>query len=721
MADERPDVEDKEVAPDSSASDLIKRFQKEANSQFERFRSQRTMNEIMWKVADYMYKAAQNRSITQYEKQKGANLQDFTDSPSTEIAQSGSTLFHRQVRQLASQGAAIQFSRDVPFKYNPIINDDNPDSFEKGDEMANQLNVLAKWTMKHDKFNKKSIEFWHQIFKIGNVPVIMRQVVKRGKRKVRFPLMQTMQDPITGEVTSNIVGYEERDEEFTVENYPSIEILPTEIVYCDMYIGSIQGQNTIVIPTLHNYSELMDGARAGWYDEEVVEELAGGNNWGKYRWDGVSGEPLTRFKLANMEAIAGDSYTGQFLTWDVFMRAPITDGKWDDKAEPKIWWATFVGNSISNSLCIRLEENPDPDGEFPIEMIHCLPDDPDLLYHVSPAQVVRSNYSVECTLKNQAIDNCTLVNRPPLMIQEGAVRGRDMEFTPGKVFKVDDVDRSMKEFLVRDTTQITTNFLNYIRDDTMSALATDKPFMGEAFGARTSATEASNTYKNSVQPHMISIRYVLEQYLGFYAKKLKSHWQNFADPQQVVRITGEPQYQVIRPAGIYGEFDVEVDIVDEYEDDIVEAQKINEAIRMVGQNPQFMSVIDPTELMRDWFKRYKFNYGKIVTGRMDKDAEVMARNENLTMLGGVYVSPLPGQNHNVHLSEHKGERLRYKGLEEQYPQAALLDQHIAQTEFLIQQQEAAAAQAQAQQQSASGNSTAGQVAGNAIAGAAGAQ
>lgn len=721
MADERPDLAQDAVLPQAAISndELIRKFSKEANSQYERFRSQRTLHEIMWKVSDYMYKAAQNRSITEYEKIKGANLSDFTNSPSTEIAQSGSTLFHRQVRQLASQGAAIQFSRDVPFKYQPIINEDNPETFEKGDEMANQLNVLAKWTMKHDKFQRKSIEFWHQIFKLGNVPIMARQVVKYGKRMVRKPVVQMVQDPYTGEVTSQITAFEETWQPYKTENYPSIEVIPTECLYADMYIGSIQGQNTLVYPSLHNYSELLDGAKAGFYDMTAVESLAGDEKWGKYRWDGVTGEPLTRFKLNNMEAIAGDSYTGQFLTWDVFMRAPIDQTGWNPKAEPKIWWATFVGNSISNGLCVRFEENQDPDGEFPIEMIHCLPDDPDLLYHVSPSQIVRSNYSVECTLKNQAIDNCTLVNRPPLKMIEGAVRGKDMEFTPGKVFSMDSQD-SLTEFPVRDTTQITVNFLNYIREDTMSALATDKPFMGESFGARTSATEASNSYKNSVQPHMISIRYILEQYLGFYAKKMKSFWQAFSDPTQVVRITGEQQFPVIHPANIYGEFDVEVDIIDEYEDDIVQQQQVNEAIRMVGQNPQFMSVIDPSELMRAWFRRNKFDYGKIVTGRIDKDAEWMARNENVSMLAGQYVRPMAGQNHNVHIGEHKGERLRYQGMEEQYPSATLLDQHIAETEFLIQQQEAAAQQAQAQQsQGTQAGQTTGQAQGQMIAGAMG--
>ena len=706
------------ASTDDPVEELKRKFTQEANLHYNRFYSQRRMNEIMWKVADYMYKGAQNRALTAYEQQKGANLEDFRDGAHTEIAQSGSTLFHRQVRQLAAQGASVQFSRDVPFKYEPIINDDNPETFEKGDAMANQLNVLAKWTMKHDKFNKKSIEFWHQIFKIGNVPILAKQVIKKGIRKIRQPIIETVVNPVTGQPEANVTGYQEFDQEFIVENHPSIEILPTESVYMDMYIGSVQAQNCIVIPTLKNYSDLLDGVRAGYYDQVAVESLAGGNLWGKYRWDGVSGEPLTRFKLANMEAIAGDSYTGQFLTWDVFMRSPILNGVWDVKNEPSIYWGTFVGNQIVNSLCIRLEENSDPDKEFPLELIHCLPDDPDLLYHVSPAQIIRSNYSVECTLKNQAIDNCTLVNRPPLKVIEGQVRGTDFEFTPGKVFLCEG-QGSIEEFMVRDTTQITTNFLNYIRDDTMSALATDKPFMGESFGARTSATEASNTYKNSVQPHMISIRYILEQYLGFYAKKLKSYWQAFSDPTQVIRITGEQPFSVIRPSQIYGEFDVEVDIVDEFEDDVVESQKINEAIRMVGQNPAFMGVIDVTELMRAWFRRYKFDYGKIVTGKMDKDAEVVARNENVLMMGGQVVRPMPNQNHNTHLAEHKGERLRYNGLEEQFPQAQLLDQHIAETEFLVQQMEAAAQQQQ--QQAPSGNTTPGQVSGNQNAAALGAQ
>lgn len=699
-------------------NELINKFSAAAKRYYSRFFSQRNLWEITWKVSDYMYKAAQNISITQYEKQKGANL-IFADSSNTERAQTGSTLFHRQVRQLAAQGASVQFSRDVPFSYKPIVNDEAPDAYQRGEDMANQLNILARWTMKHDNFNKKSIEFWHQIYKNGNVPIVAEQIVKKQKRKVREPVYSYDIDEY-GQPRAQVAGYQEVEREFIVDNYPSIKVLPTETVYADMYIGSIQGQNCIVIPSLKNYSELVDYARIGIYDMEKVQSLAGNEFTGKYRWDGVTGEPLTRFKAQNNNTIAGDTWTGQFLVWDVFMRAPIADGKWDDQNAPQIWWGTFVGNDIATALCVRLDENPDPDNEFPLEIIHAIPDDPDLLYHTSPAQIVRSNYSVECTLKNQAIDNAALINRPPLKIKEGEVRGRDFEFTPGKVFIVDN-DNSISEFNVRDTTQPTTNMLNWMREDTMSALATDKPFMGESFGARTSATESSNIYKNSVQPHMVSIRYILDQYLGFYAKKLRSYWQAFAIPGQVVAITGQGQFQPVRPANIYGEFDVEIDVVDEFEDDIVQKQNINDAIRIFSTSPQFAQVVDASELAREWFKRYKFDYTKIVTGRMDVDAEYVASNENVTLLSGAYTRPMPGQNHQVHLSKHKGERIRYNGIEDQFPNVQLLDQHIAETEYLVQLLEQQAAAAQQQQMSQNQEQTAGQAAGNQIAGAIGAQ
>lgn len=672
--------------------ELVSKAKKAAASYFDRFDSQRKEHEDIWKVADYMVKCAQNRTINSNEKSKGANLDD-----NAERANTGSTLFYRQVNQLASMGYSIQTSKDAPFKFKPIINEGVFDDPQEADEMANQWNVLARWTMKQDDFDRKSVDFWQQIRKYGNIPVMVYQKQKYGLRPVKTP--------------DGGIDWKE----FLVENYPSLRILRVDSLYTDALIGDIQGQDCVILTSVSSSGDIANLVKSDEYSAEKAREIF--KNRSRYKWDGEKGYKLSGFKRENQDITTDpDVVTDLFLTYDIFMRAPIEDGEWDDESPSSdIYWMTVIGNDLGDGVMVRFEENPDPDGEFPIELIHEQPDDPDSLYHVCSAQVVRSNYSVECTLKNLAIDNGALICNPPLKEVEGAVRGTDRTFSSGQVFVMDSPE-ALQEFQIRDTTTNTATLLDYIQNDTKRALGTDSTMMGENFGARTSALEASNIYQNSVQPHLTSVNYILNQFIKFYARKISSYWRTYAAPGQVIAITNEGEFPEIRPANLHGEFEIEVDVVSEFEDDVVARQKVQEALTIVAQNPELMKNVDVHELLIEWFRRNKFDYTKIVKRPMDADASFVARQENVGMFNGQPATVKQGENLEVHLAEHKGERLRYNGVESQFPSVSLLDQHITETEFAIQQQKAARARPMAKGNQSEG---AGEMAGNQIAAALG--
>jgi hypothetical protein len=64
----------------------------------------------------------------------------------------------------------------------------------------------------------------------------------------------------------------------------------------------------------------------------------------------------------------------------------------------------------------------------------------------------------------------------------------------------------------------------------------------------------------------------------------------------------------------------------------------------------------------------------------------VANTENIAMLeGGVPAHPKPGENSDVHLKIHQNFRTQYNGLEKQYPNLMLVDQHIQETEQVISQ------------------------------------
>ena len=656
-----------------------------------------------------MVKCAQNRTLSKTEKTKGVNPSWSTD----EQAQTGSTIFFRQHRQLAAQGVSVQMSRDMPFKYSPVTNEAVWESAEESDGEAHQMNCLAKWTMKQDRFDKKSINFWHQLKKYGNIPIGISQKRTIERKFIQEPVIEERLDPETGEVYPVEVDINERTEEFVTANYPTLTIYNVDAVYADIFIGDLQRQDCVLLPSLLTKSDLWQKVADDEYSEEQVKKIEK-----KDRWDGDTAKPLKTERVENNDQSSPDErVTDQWLVWDIFIRAPIDKGKWDEESQRSdLYYLTVVGNDIENAIPVRLEENQDPDGEIPIYMIHDLPDDGDVLYHLSPAQIVRSNYSVECTLKNQMIDNNSNVNNAPLIEVEGMVRGVDRKYGKNTVFTVDDIG-AIKEFDARDLSQSNMAFTEYIKNDTKESLSTVSNILGEAYGGRTSALEASNAYKNSVQPHMVAVRYVLEQFLYIYAKKIRSYWGKYALPGQVAQITDENQIRKIRPEEIEGDFDIEIDIVDQFEDDVVQNQRIFEALNLIGGNPELAKHVNLGNLLAEWFKQAKFDHTKLVKKPSDYDARELARQENATLMSGNPASVKPGEDSAAHLIEHEGERLRYKGVEDQFPNVVLLDRHIAETKFAVQQE----GQSQGTPPAPSGNQGPGEAQGNEIAGALGAQ
>ena len=693
--------------------ELTRRVTKEIQTDFSRFETDREDYQDIWQVADYMVKCAQNRTVNASERAKGANTEgaaDTTTDGSDTRANVGSTIFFQQQRTLAAMGVSVQESKPVPFKYQAILNENVPYSQEEGNEIANQKNILARWTMKKDGFRLKTVEFWHQIWKYGAVPVGIFQ--KTVKRKVLLTKKQYVDTP-EGRV---LVGETEEEREIVTDNYPSLRIFPLASLYADVW-RCWDDQDCILVATIRNRAQIYADVKAGFFDEAKYKKI---NR--SHEWDGYSGRRFVEEQAENTGDVDyNPRTTGQFCQWDVFKLCPIRNGKWDDDAVPQWYWLTIIGNSPDNGVTVRFERNPDPDDEVPIRLINALPDDSDMLYHVSPAEIVRSNYSVECTLKGAAIDNICLVNEPPLMAVEGAHRITDFEFKRGQLWRVMNPD-AIKEFQVRDNTQSTAALLDYVNQDTRSALFTNMPITGqEGYGARTSASEAVGARRSAMTPHLVVTRYILDQLLSWYARKSSRYWDAFGTDDQVIAISDEPRYPEIRPSQLHGEFDIEVNIVDEFHDDLVMEQRTNEMLRLVASVPILQKSIDIYELLKPLFERQRLPLAALKQ-TTDIDAKMRARDENRRMIeNGEVIRPQQGEAHATHYAEHMGEMLRWQGLDPAVAEGderiinaqTILQAHIDETKFLMQQD----GQQTGDVAGGSGNASEGEVVGNAIAGA----
>lgn len=695
---------------------VVEAFKSEADSNYNRFKTDREDIDDINEVADYMYACAQNRSIMSSEKSKGMDREADTR------ANVGSTIFFRQVNQLASQLVNVARARQDLFRYVVVGNKSNGLSEEDAKQVADQANALARWTLKQDSFQEKLPEFAVHAFKYSNVFALIHQHRTYGRRVVKQPKMATsVRD---GEVVSTQVDEVERIVEEPKENYPSITFPHVDMIFADRYIKDIESQNCIVLPSKRTRAEIYEDVMKGYFDEDQYAKLTD-----DMQWDGSTTAEQTEKEFANRERDHSPSKSGLFLQWDVLMRCPISDnGEWDDEDNPPvIYWGTVIGNTINDGIMMRLERNPDPDDEFPLKAIRVNPDSSSELYHTTNAEVVRSGYSAECTLMNMALDNMGDANDPPLLIVDGAHRIRNFKYRKGARWHVDNLN-AVKQMDIRDNTIQTTNLMDVVEKRIRQALITDPALMGEYAGSRTSASEFLGVNSNTKMPHLVQIGYILQQLLPWMARKYVSYWYKYGLPKQYAQITdADKPYEIYIKdvaAKMQFGFDVVVDIVDEYEDDLVKAQQTASIMQTIGGSPFFQQSqshsVNAGELLKEWLAQLKWPAQRIINEPMGIDAESAASGENNTMLNaGVYDRPQQGENHPVHLRVHKAERLRWKGIENSTdPRAVnlqLLDQHIAEHEMLMQ-----GGGGSAPPPAPSGNQTPGEVVGNQAAGAMGA-
>lgn len=680
--------------------ETIELFASMSDSDLTRFKSQRDEIDDRNLVADAMHQAMQNRAIESMERSKGMNMPDDTR------ANVGSPMFHRQVNQLSSQLCTVLY-RGSPFRYSPRTTEHLAFSGMDSESLSAQANGLAKWNLQKIDWNRKTPEFGTSIFKYGTAFIGCSWVSKVRRTMDKKPVVRI--EPSDGQPVAKIIG-----ETFEIgqakDEYVDFFLIHADTLWADRNISTIQQQNCVLIGRLRNRSEIYAEVLAGNFNKDAYEKITAQHAAG-----GTYLEAMTD-KTENKDQSRTFDTEDLFIQWDIFRRCPISEdgAKWDDKNPQLLWWGTFIGNSPSEGICVRLERNPDPDDEIPVQEVNVYPSDDGDLYHTAPADIIRSLYSTDCTLLNMALDNGGLINNPPLLVAEGRNKIKDFAYRQGAKWVVDDVQTSVREFTVAQTGLATWQLRQMISEESMLALATDKPMMGMAHGGRTSASEANAISRNSVQPHMVQIRYILYQFLPWMGRKMMRYWQIFGSPDQVLKITEMSKIYEIRPSQLFGEFDVEIEIVDEYIDDTVRQSRVMQIVSLLAGSPWLQRSnthsVDAAELLYQVFEDFRFSPSRIVRQVGNADTIKVARLENQLLMSGKWDAPQQGEDHEVHNREHQMERVRYVGLEEKYPAVALLDQHMRMHSQMLGSEQQAA---QAMQMTA--NRTPGQIEGNPLA------
>jgi len=697
--------------------ELVATVTKHLQSIYEKYRNDRQELDEMAKIADWMWKTGVDEATRETERLRQDRLED--DLSKTKAQKVGSTLFFQQVRALAALVVDVVTHKKQPFTYEPRSNPDIFASAETGNELANQNTMVSGWTMDQEGFIVKFTNFLTQLFKYSNIAIHVK-----WRRTVSEIIQRWPVKGADGQVTSSRLSRKE----VVVDNRPEFCAIPFENFYADQNIGNIQDQNCIIIKGLSNFSSFVNGHVTGDYENVFNIDAK------KDMWNGVAdsqGDDMRRQKELNAGATtASDAErTGMFMQFDAWTLLPIDESKpkgkrWDaDVNIPKKYWVTVAGNSIDGGVCLRIERNLDPDDEYPFEMIRLVPDDEDRLYHMTLAQALRGNFTEQITSKSQAIDTLSLMNNRPLhaIVGDAHLKEGEAAFGKDKVLWSDTKD-GISEFLLGQPPN-NLPMLQYLNDDSHETAGTVRTVRGVPFGQRTSANEAGLAYDASSLPHKMLIKYLLNQFFGFYGRKIPRMWEVFADPKQVIRITKEPGvYQEIRPIELYGEYDVKLTIVDDYIKSMTQQQQLTFA----AQNllPVFIDVLDKRKAAVDIFDKFlNMDVRDWMRPSLYDESVVQARRENNVMMGspadGIppeYVPPSMNEDFDAMLREHQGFRLQFAGVEDQYAQQLqFLDRHVQETEFLKKSAGPAQGQGTGSPEAPPGTETQGEIQGEQIA------
>ena len=610
---------------------------------------------------DYMFRCGRN-------SEKKAEHKPMA-TPEDAKSDAGASMFFRQVMQSAAKVYSLQNSRDAFFKYTPVATKGVPYSAEDGKMQANQMDTLVNWNLDQIGFEENILMPMDISIPKNGLAFLMINWERKSEAKT-FVIPNI--DDVTGKVTNTV----NQEVELLTKNHADLKLIPPMATRFDPAIDTVQDQECFTVCELIGLDQVINYVRNGYWSEDRFKELVG-----THRWDGFSGNLGLDEERDNMEIDdVSNTMTGKFLNWRVWVNLPIDDdGVIDEeKNVPQRFVVDFIGNSVDNAVCMRIERNDDPDDEIPVQVIHDYPDERGKFFHISKGHVLKNNYAVETTTINQMIDNVSLALNPATIERKNSVVKR-----PGKLGRSaryivrNSVNEDIREFNIADRTQTSQSLLQYIREDSKMAIHTDPAQMGEGLGARATATEASGVMKLSAAPSVMNAKYITKQAFSWIGKKMSSYWKAYSLPEQVIRITDtSSSIYDLAPSKIYADFDIRVDVVDKIVDDIIEENKISQDLKLVAENQMIGSMVDVRALLDEYFiRRYKKTF---TSNDIDFDARDAAHREINLMLNGTPVTPEPNQNHRVHLEIKRAERLRYRGLEQEMPQLQLLDNNIEQ-------------------------------------------
>ena len=670
-------------------------------------------------IADEMYRAAADREAL------NADQADNVQSTGSHVKSSS---YHSDIRVITAGEKAVILGNEEQL---PVVYEALPQCGEytadEGQQIAEQENMRLAYTFATDKTRRKLGRYFLRLNKYGNQLVEVAWDYRREKRQIRTRFSRVQPDDKIVKAAKprkslrpNDIVFVERM--FTVADNPTFIIHDMKDVRFDAMIEDIQRQSCLHIRFQRQLAELWSQQEVGTYAN--VGKLTTGQ---LYAGEGESAELIERQANAG-EGGDANSPTTLFDMHRFLIRVPVDDdtGKWDaDRQLPHWYEAVFSGDIDGEPVCLKLSPNQHASRRIPFFLGHSHDDDKGAI-HLGYATLVKSIIAQEMTGFDQFIDNNTERNRKPWILERGSISIRDKTFSAGgnRIWWKRPGMQDPHEVEIQDITQQAIPMLGKVEEYRQRAMGTNKPFLGEALGSRTSASEAIGVLEQALKPAMEDAKEKAEV-LEFVADWYKEMWDQFGDPQRELAFEYQEQPYTIRPADIWGPLKVRVTSVKRFMDNILRAK----------EEDRFMNQFFPLALKTEGFNpvpalkeiatnRGYTNIDDWWPGSSDFDARHVAKSENQAILfEGVWDMPKPGENDEAHLKEHEPYFAQWLiGMpdEERPPKAEeTMQLHIMRHKQQLESQQAQQVTQPQQAEAAPGPRTAGEAAGDVMGAVAG--
>ena len=602
-------------------------------------------------TADEMYRAALTRS--QVENDASANKENTRSNVS-------STAYNRTIRVITAGEMAVTLGNEelLPVVYEPP---QGATEYQEGEalEVAHERNMILSYTFDTDKMREKIRKIYTFVNKYGNGLVEMAWDYRKTKEMRRVPVKWAK----TKE------GQPRRPTKYAFEwvdvmlaDNPTLIWHDKKDCGFDAMIDDIQDQSCLYTRAQRNISDIWEFSATGQYKNvgKITTDM-------QYQGEGDASQQKDDRQANAGESSDANKETSQFDIWTTMIRVPINDdtGKWDPKKEIPHWYkAVFVGDIDGKPVCVQLSPNPAFCSKIPYLLMHSHDDDKGAL-HLGYAILTFGLYMMETTVFNQTFDNNTKRTEVPMIADDGSIRVRDKKFRAGgnQWWWLRPGARPPTQVNVQDTTQQSIPLLKEIQEIYKDTVGTNKPFLGEALGSRTSASEAIGVLEQATKPALEDAKYKANQLFPFIAEWSARFWELFSDPNREIMITYEGITKSVNPAELYGPIQTRVTAIKRFQDNVLRRKEENTFLSQIFPIAEkYMKKTGVVSMLTQVLENRGYeNVSDLWDVGSDFDARHVAQSEGQAILfEGIIDMPKPDENHEAHLDEHNQDLAGYE-------------------------------------------------------------